>query len=114
MRLVRLVSKIVFCLWSTFALSACAGRVSPSGEMLTLYVAPERRECVGVTVQQCLLVKQGPDAEWELFYDAIHGFAYEPGFHYTLRVERRRVADPPQDASAFEWQLIEVLEKRPA
>jgi hypothetical protein len=104
----------LLCLWCALALTVCGGRASMGGEILTLYVAPERRECVGVVVQQCLLVRKSPGAEWELFYDTIQGFDYKPGFHYALRVERRRVADPPQDSSAYEWRLIEVLEQRPA
>jgi hypothetical protein len=113
MSLFRLCRPVIW-LCCAMALTACAGYGSTGGEILILYVAPERRECVGVVVQQCLLVRESTGSEWELFYDTIQGFDYKPGFHYALRVERRRVVNPPQDSSAYEWQLIEVLEQRPA
>ena len=80
-------------------------------EEVTLYVAPFTRECTGMVVMQCMLVKQRPQDDWQNFYDAIEGFAYEPGYAYRLRVLKRPVPNPPADGSSVSWHLLEVLEK---
>lgn len=84
------------------------------GETMTLYVGPNREPCVGVGPQVCLQVKETPDGEYQLFYDNIEGFDYEPGYEYELTVERTTVPNPPADASAFQWTLVEVVSKTPA
>ena len=81
---------------------------------MTVYVAPFTRECVGMYVMQCMLVRTSPQEEWSNFYDEIQGFAYEPGFAYTLVVGSREIADPPADGSSREYWLIELVAKTPA
>ncbi|HEU0079456.1 MAG TPA: DUF4377 domain-containing protein [Longimicrobiaceae bacterium] len=80
-------------------------------EEVTLFVAPYTRECTGMVVMQCMLVKERPQDEWGNFYGEIEGFAYEPGYSYRLRVLRRPVANPPADGSSVSWHLLEVLER---
>jgi hypothetical protein len=88
---------------------------APTGEtVLAVEVAPQRVTCVGVDVQQCLQVRPAAGAPWQLFYDHVEGFDFEPGFRYRLLVARRPVADPPADASSVAYRLLAVLEKRPA
>jgi heat shock protein HslJ len=77
----------------------------------TVYVGPYQVECAGVGPQQCLLVKEDPNAEWTFFYDRIEGFEYEPGYEYELRVMEEKIANPPADASAIRWTLLEVVKK---
>jgi hypothetical protein len=103
------------------ALAALLGLLGSCGileprreERLTLYVAPARLACMGVAPQECLQVRYRPDEAWGFFYDPIEGFAYEPGYAYTLLVARRRIPDPPQDASSYRYRLLRILEKRPA
>ena len=93
------------------ALGACSA-FGEGGEVRRLTVDAQTQECVGVAVQQCLRVRYAPDAEWELFYDEIEGFDYEPGFVYVLDVEVRRVADPPADGSSLAYRLVRVVDKR--
>lgn len=96
-------------------LLAGCGILEPSAETeLTLHVAPYTVDCVGSYPQQCLLVKEQLDEEWSYFYDPIGGFVHEPGFTYELRVARRRVPDPPADASAFAYRLRRVVARTPA
>lgn len=83
------------------------------GETITLYVGPNREPCTGVAPQLCLLVKENPEDEYSLFYSTIEGFDYEPGFEYELLVNKQTVPNPPADASAFRWTLVEVVSKTP-
>ena len=97
------------------AVAACAPLQAPApqAEELTLYVGPELVDCVGVAPMQCMQVKQAADDEWQLFYDQIDGFTYEPGYTYELRVQRIAVPNPPADASAFRYELIEEVSRTP-
>jgi hypothetical protein len=90
-------------------LAGCGLTDPPARDRLTLHVAPHTAECVGAAQGRCLLVREEPRAEWSLFHDPIAGFSHEPGFAYTLRVERRRVPDPPADGSAYEYRLLRIL-----
>lgn len=81
------------------------------GEEVTMYVGPETTECVGEAIQTCLLIKFEPAAEWELFYDSIEGFEYEPGFEYQLLVDKYEVDNPPADASSIRYELKEIVHK---
>lgn len=90
---------------------ACDGLTDP--ELLTLFVAPELSECVGVGPQTCMLVRESPGEDWRYFYGSIEGFEFEPGFFYELRVRRYRVGNPPADGSAFRYILLRIVSKIP-
>jgi heat shock protein HslJ len=55
------------------------------------------------------LVKEKLEVDWTMFYDQIQDFAYEEGFLYELRVRQEKVENPPADASANRWVLVEVV-----
>ena len=100
---------------------ACASRgarhdtgVSASTERLTLEVGPTRVPCTGEARTQCLRVRILPDTAWQYFYGTINGFRFEEGFHWRLDVERRRVPNPPADASSLSYRLIRVISKERA
>lgn len=96
------------------ALIACAGCnnvTGPQERLLTLQVASTRVPCTGSFPTTCLQTRERSDAPWELFYDPIAGFTYEPNYEYVLRVTRRDVPNPPADGSAFEYRLVAVLSK---
>ena len=105
------------CLLLALLLPSAAGcdvlAPEPEEEFI-LYVAPHTVECQGMVVQQCMLTRRSPDAEWTYFYGEIIGFDYEPGFHWTLRVSTRAIPNPPQDSSSIEYRLLAVLEQVPA
>ncbi len=73
--------------------------------------------CVGVSPMECLLTYEGKnpqDAAWELFYDHINGFVFEPGVQQQVKVsvEHLDPKDVPQDASTIRYSLITVLDKQ--
>ncbi len=82
-----------------------------SGNRQLLYVHESQVECVGVAPMQCMLVRNEPAGDWGYFYSDIEGFAYEPGYRYTLSIEVFDVANPPADASSKRYVLVDVLEK---
>jgi hypothetical protein len=77
-------------------------------------VGPQLVDCQGVAPMKCMVIKETPAAPWTYFYSAIQGFTFEPGYVYTLRILRSRVADPPADAAAYEYKLIQIIQKEPA
>jgi hypothetical protein len=90
-------------------------RPGGDGDMIkTLYVSSELVDCEGVGPQQCMQVRSAPDEPWELFYDQIDGFTFEPGFTYELRVRVTAVDNPPADASSLRYTLVDVVDKTPA
>jgi Domain of unknown function (DUF4377) len=94
------------------SLSAALSSCEPTGlDLLDLYVGPEKATCYGPFERTCLLVREDPSAEWELFYDDIRGFEWEPGYEWKLRVSRGRISKPLQDQSAYTWDLIAVISK---
>lgn len=75
-----------------------------------LYIAPETKSCsAGVAQMDCLQTRETPSAEWSLFYNHIEGFDFVAGKSYKIKVRREKVANPPADASAFKYVLLEVL-----
>ncbi len=52
-----------------------------------------------------------PATAWQLFYDPIDGFAYEPGYEYVLRVAERNVPNPPADGSSVAYRLVRIVSK---
>ncbi len=82
-------------------------------EEVRMFVGPEKVPCEGAGPQECLQVKDSPDGEWQLFYDTIEGFQWEPGFIYELRVNVYQVENPPADGSSLRYELVEVVSKTP-
>jgi heat shock protein HslJ len=80
-------------------------------EAMTIWVGPETADCEGVGPQTCLQVKFAADQDWQLFYDTIVGFEYEPGFEYELLVSKTNIANPPADASSIRYELVEVVQQ---
>ncbi|MCG9547821.1 DUF4377 domain-containing protein [Vibrio harveyi] len=91
-------------------LFGCAQRNSDDTmNTMTMHVAPERVDCVGVAPMKCMVV------DGNYFYDQIDGFEFEPGYEYTLKVKRIQQFTPenaPADTSLYRYELIEVLERR--
>ena len=78
-------------------------------EILT--IGPYTQTCQGVAEQDCFLAYNEESQQWELFYENIQGFDFEPGFTYTLRVRLEERDPVPQDAGRYAYYLIEVLNK---
>ena len=92
--------------------SACS--IFEPDDHRVLYVGPQQADCVGVGPQKCLLTRESPRDEWQLLYQGVIGFSHQAGYEYKLLVKRRRIENPPQDASSIELRLIRVLEKKTA
>ena len=90
-----------------------AGATDPTERVLRLEVAETKVACVGEGPQECLLVRERADAQWQFFYDPIVGFDHVAGYRYVLRVARRAVPNPPADGSSAEYRLLEVVSKTP-
>ena len=77
-------------------------------------IAPAKVECYGVMLQECFQVREVGGMEWELLYEGIDGFTFEPGFSYVVRVERTKRKVVLADASEYEWRLLSLISKTPA
>jgi heat shock protein HslJ len=82
-------------------------------ELSTMFVGPILVDCDGEGPQKCMLVKENPEDDYQLFYDQIEGFDYEEGFEYELEVEVEQVENPPAGGSSLKWTLVRILNKQP-
>lgn len=81
--------------------------------VVTLQVAPKRRQCTGMIEMQCLQVRelvpgQAPQ-KWMPFFGEITGFKHARGQRYTLRVRKDKIENPPADAPNTRYTLLKVL-----
>ncbi|MFD4356334.1 DUF4377 domain-containing protein [Nocardia sp. NPDC058518] len=83
-------------------------------DAVRMFVAAEQVDCQGVAPMRCMQVRYSPDEPWQLFYDGITGFTYEPGYTYELLVRVDPVQNPPADHSSLRYDLIQVEAKIPA
>jgi hypothetical protein len=58
------------------------------------------------------LVKEGEAKTWSYMYQSVEGFTYEPGYEYVLKVKKKKVANPPADASSIRYILEKVVSKK--
>lgn len=86
---------------------------APRDTVLTLIVAPRDTSCAGVTQQRCMFVRKAPSQQFELFYDHINGFVYEPGYTYELVVRRSRRPDVLADQGLYVWNLVDYVRRTP-
>jgi heat shock protein HslJ len=88
--------------------STHAGVNHPVKEVI---VASYRVDCVGVGPQTCYLYKENQEDEWKFFYSEISGLDYEPGYEYVIKVQVKVTGNDYQDASDYDFELIEVVSK---
>ena len=48
---------------------------------------------------------------WHFFYDGIQGFAFEPGYIYTLEVRLEENDPGYQDVGKYSYHLITIVDK---
>ncbi len=77
-----------------------------------IYIADHLVDCVSVSPQKCMLVKEKIVDDWTNFYGNIEGFEYEEGYEYLLNVKVETIKNPPADGSSFKYILVEVFEKK--
>ncbi|VGO13799.1 hypothetical protein PDESU_02356 [Pontiella desulfatans] len=95
-------------------LSSCSTFGPGIGKTQTFYVGPAMADCVGVGPMTCLMVKQSPESDYQMFSSPIHGFDYVSGYEYKLRVRVIERVTVPVDGSRYIHELIEVVSKTPA
>jgi len=108
---------VMGCFCAVLLFSGCknAGTADSGGDSVKIFqIGPAMQDCVGVGPMTCLLVKQPPDSNYQMFYSAIKGFDYVPGYEYELKVRVTERENVPADASKYEYQLLEVVTKKPA
>lgn len=108
----RLISFTGFLLAFVVILTACSGNPVINDKKIT--VGPIVVECVGVSAQLCLLVKDSTQDHYTLFYDEIVGFDYEPGYVYSLLVTLEEIKDPPADGPSSRYVYMDTLDRQPA
>ncbi|PWG06221.1 DUF4377 domain-containing protein [Polaribacter aquimarinus] len=103
--------KVIFIFFSIVFLTSCPNETGILEVEKTLIIASKKVECVGVSSQQCFLIKENEQQSWEYFYDSINDFNYEEGFEYVILVIEEEIENPPQDASSIKYSLVKVISK---
>lgn len=99
--------RIVLAAISLMILTSAVGKDHEVETVMT--VASEKVKCVGVGQTECLVVRYGDSASWELFAGEIEGFRFEPGYECILKVRKVYLDNPPADAPAVKTMLVEKL-----
>ena len=108
---------------SAFALlflSACGTEdtlfpLIPSEEHIEIIrLGPSIQRCQGFIEQDCFRTYNEDSGRWELFYEHIQGFDFEPGFIYTLMVRLEDRGPRIQDVGRYAYHLVKVIEKKKA
>lgn len=103
--------KFHFLYLIVLVLSSSCNKNELKPAVITMLVADQYQDCVGVAPQKCLLVKIEGAPNWTNHYSGIEGFTYEEGFEYKLSVKREKIKNPPQDGSSLRYTLVKVIEK---
>jgi len=85
----------------------------PVTKDVTLKVAPQLIDCMGVGPMRCMLVKMEEQQNWSAHYDNIEGFNFVPGFEYTLLVRITWIDKPLADGSSAIFTLLRELSRTP-
>ncbi|QKX07061.1 DUF4377 domain-containing protein [Aquimarina sp. TRL1] len=98
-----------------FVFLGCASSKKVGKEEI-LWIHSAKVPCMGVAPMSCFSVKKegtGVSQDWELFYDTIEGFSYEPGYLYKIKVGVTDIPVEmvPADASSVKYTLIRVISK---
>jgi len=80
-----------------------------------LRVKENKISCTGYEGQtDCYKIQEGDligTDKWEMTYEYISGFNFEPGYIYNLRVKKQKVKHPPMDAPDIRITVIKILSK---
>lgn len=79
------------------------------------WVNSAKKDCVGVGPMSCFEVQKNETIDpqgWQLFYDSIEGFDYQPGHIYRIEVRVTDREPPlPADAGSKTYQLVNIMSK---
>lgn len=89
-----------------------------SSKTSVIWVNSLKTQCdAGAGKMQCISIYRGDqlaNADWELFYTAIEGFNFEPGYFQKIEISEEHLAENtvPADGSSIKYKLIKTLEKK--
>lgn len=110
-----MIKRALFLGVSIILVAGCAGVDSETNRNATrvnLWVASEKTDCVGVSPQTCLLVKEDINQpDWHYFYSNIGGFQYEAGFEYELVIDKIPREVVAADQSSIAYHLVKEVSK---
>lgn len=77
-----------------------------------MIVASKKTTCQTMILQDCLLVRTNAESPWENFSSPIEGFNYKEGYEYNIEVKRSTRKKIPADASAYRYELVQIINKK--
>lgn len=80
-----------------------------SATLVMLHIGPNKVECQGTYLTQCMLNTPDEQSDAEFFYDTIEGFDYQWGYDYELLVSVSSLSSPMSDASNLHYELIDII-----
>lgn len=97
----------------TLFLAAISCQTENQTQKETWWINSAKVDCTGVGPMSCFQIQKGTnleDGKWELLYDQIEGFDYEPGHIYQVEVEVSQKEEPlPADASSLSYKLVKKI-----
>lgn len=87
-------------------------QIRAENEQVMLIINDQLVDCVAATKMTCMQVKYHENDPWEFFHANIKGFTYQQGYTYKILINKIKLPNPPQDASAYRYELVKVLEKK--
>ena len=87
-------------------------------KVVRYWVNSAKVDCEGEGPQTCYQIQRGDtlrDDGWELFYDEIEGFKFEPGQLFHLRVEEKKLDAKmvPAGGSSMKYTMVEFISRTP-
>lgn len=102
---------LAISLLALLGLTVCTPAQDPSTE--TWWVNGTTVSCEGAFPMNCLQIQKTDKLaldSWQLFYDQIEGFEPQSGNIYQVKIKITPQSSPiPQDASALNYKLIEII-----
>lgn len=109
----------LFAMLVAFSLTSCSSddddkditneiNMSVSAEPGIMYNLFDSRRAHPIECMR-VMTDDEPGLWLNLGFNAIKGFNYERGHEYELRVKRKILANPPQDASNRTYELVHIL-----
>lgn len=106
--MIRRIRYLLASLALSAGLWACSEPFASLDE-IQFTVLEARAACFAPFPTSCYQVLWPGKTEPEFFSSDIEGFTFEPGVRQHIRVERRRIKNPPADASSYHYRLVRVI-----
>ena len=110
--------RIQFLFLCTISFTSCLNDDEPKDKVESMKAHISALTCINGTIFgfypiEGMLVKVGNDTNYQyLNFNEISGFTYQRGYEYDLQIERITLANPPADASMYDYRLVKELSKK--